>query len=593
MTAAFFLRELRRQAPVGLALVALGLLLIVSVGLFETGQLGYSVVPLVMGVLAPYLLGVASVAPDVESGAEAFLTRLPARRAGLFLARVGAALTWTGVVLAATPLAQLLAGDGLPVTQEEWPLLAGIGLTAGVLASATLRPTLLAFALGPIALAPWWAWTLLAKQLRSTIHDEPGGAAVLALLAPALVAAWVYLRGDIHGPARRPVSLAMGLLAGVTLLASGGTTAAWGVGRSLVLHERVVQTVLPADESGTALGLSRHSRWGRELVFHYFEIDHWQLHRIGERGHEVVPLPPAAYAELSADGRRILRVVPSGSASRLELHDADGALVLSVDPGKEVWEPIITRDVLLGDEPGVVWVGDVPWVELDGVWVEVGRAGRRVGGWDQTSQAASGGRVLQERGEQLLLLDLTRPDEPARSLERVPGAKAATLVAGGELLVELVHVPGEVSELRWRGLTDPALSGSVRIGVTGRPEWPDQPLDEVRVAARPGSGWLAFSAGPIHTPRGVVWDAPPVRVDLTGGRARPCGRPGSWKLLPDGRLMGWDGRSAWVESSVEGPVCDVPLSWVPLLAAHTPTGQGGVTLPSAWAPLWEGWDERR
>src|SRR4051812_15740325 len=107
----FFMRELRRQAPVAVASVVLGLLVIVAcliatdslLNRLEGAWLGFSVAV----VAAAFLLGIASVAPDAESGAQVFLAILPMRRWKEVLVRlsVAALLTLvTGILAAMVPL---------------------------------------------------------------------------------------------------------------------------------------------------------------------------------------------------------------------------------------------------------------------------------------------------------------------------------------------------------------------------------------------------------------------------------------------------------------------------------------------------------
>ena len=82
MSRTFFWRELRRQAPAGLGMLALSWILLLGTTAFTRGHHLGAVAGFCF-LLVPVLLGVYAFGPDLELGQERFLSVLPVSRSGL------------------------------------------------------------------------------------------------------------------------------------------------------------------------------------------------------------------------------------------------------------------------------------------------------------------------------------------------------------------------------------------------------------------------------------------------------------------------------------------------------------------------------
>jgi hypothetical protein len=237
----FIRREFVRQAPIGFALVGLGILLTVAALVFAAnGYMAQSAAAgtiVIMIVAAPLLFGVASVAPDTETGALAFLARVPLPARTQLLVRWGvAAGLAVATVLASWILERLLvreAGDPLETTGPVVWLLALCAFAAGVASSVAFRRTLTALLLAPVIFgAPALAIAALVHALgEGQLRALEAGAG--ASVAPFLLvgAAVAFLRSDLHRATLRPLKIVASAAVMGALVGSGGVYA-WDVAGS-------------------------------------------------------------------------------------------------------------------------------------------------------------------------------------------------------------------------------------------------------------------------------------------------------------------------------------------------------------------------
>lgn len=421
MTALLLRRELRRQLPVALAGAALGLLalLILFLGaplvlrptqVAELTPFAPQLALVLVGLVTPWLLGVSSLAPDIESGAAAFLGALPVRRERLALARLLVAMALTVAVVAPFGVYALPASpprlDARELAMSALVLLT-IGATplaAGALAGLVAGRSLPAFAATPLLLLPLGvaAEVVLVGVGR---HDPLTGVAGIATI-PLLVVGLVLV-GVRRGVGVRPgdglrfgaagfaaLLLVMGGLGGAAL-AVEGVTRVW--------HER------------------RWARRGPLLVWQ--DVRHRPSFPYFSDG-EVVAFPPAAGPSwVRGETPTGLRLGPlhtphdlSPDGRRLLVHEVIGA-----GEGRYVVVDLTSGEELLRREEG--WVDEAPWSPEPGDgFVKHGTRGWRRGvpvcvdAW------------LDRAGTSLLALDGERLAPP------VAGARVTSLRGGWALL---------------------------------------------------------------------------------------------------------------------------------------------------------------
>ena len=571
MSRSLFLREVRRQAVPAAALLALGLLLIAGFALFAgqfrfQGLRGYALVPLLMAALGPYLLGVAAVAPDVESGGEAFLSRLPLRRGPLLLLRALAAGGWSGLVVLFTLLVEGAVMGGASADDAPQVMALGVtSLTIGLLASVALRYTLLAFLLGPALVGVPMLLYELGMERLGLRWDGLALPAAVGLVAVAATTAWTYLRGDVHTPGWRPLRTSAGLLLAVVPIGLLATQAAWAfswrVGQETALHEAARR----ADGETVALAwrTSYYSRAGLGLTPVGDSGAHWLL----VSGERAIGLEQALAVYLSPDGERVLRVSRDRKPITRSLiftclETRGGGVTASTLGDGQVVDHITPEDeVLRGERCGVTWVGSEPWALVSGLdghhLVRVAAEGQRVAvpGWLRVRDV-QGPWVLASSwhfSPEWAVLDLRQPEAGFVDVPEAGfGATQARLV--GSLLVALEDGPAETA-LRWVDLEGRVPAG--RLPLPGlRPPPPGRMRlagsDERSVEAWPdGSEALIVSWG--ETPGDPSPRSHICRVDLTSGRtvdlnprlagARP--RPLGQGWLAAHQVVGPDRRVAW------------------------------------------------
>lgn len=148
------LRQVKLLAPAALATIALGVVMT-----FVAGALGsmarISLSPIEIGAtlmlyVAPWLLGIAAVAPDGESGGLAFLGALPLGKKRHLALRVGVAAAWVVVIVAPfLAVAQATAVNGAHALPEG-AILSPALFAAAVAAGAITRQSLGAFLATPL-----------------------------------------------------------------------------------------------------------------------------------------------------------------------------------------------------------------------------------------------------------------------------------------------------------------------------------------------------------------------------------------------------------------------------------------------------------
>lgn len=535
MNATLIGREVRRQAVASLALLGLGLFMIAGFALFATslrwrGVEGYGLVPFLIAILGPYLLGVAAVAPDVESGGEAFLMRLPIRRLSLLVTRSLVAAGWAGVVVSAVTLLDTLFVAGrLP---SDWPQLVGLGcgsLLAGLIASVTLRYTLLAFLCGPTLVGGpmlLYQWLLGSMSLEWR-HGPTVGMPAFFLAVGALVATWCYLRPDLLGTGWRALKLTAAVYAAVVAASLGATRVAWAVACSVTREVGLEGAAERQD--GALIAASR--------VQSYPRLGLERTNRPVEPGLLVVPgarpteLPPGNMLGFSPDGSRSLHVAYTADGSRFTIADSSGrttsvSLPYLVSP---TWGP-----TLFGERQSVGWADQVPWVVVtEGgrgtLLAEVAPGGRRLPllGATPCGFARShllvhstllvdtklGGIVIHRHQ----VLDLRRPEagfqEPAPGLA---GATEAILV--GPALVGLKDGPAG-ARLEWVDL-ERRTTGSLPLpGLSPPAPAPAESSRGVDLWAD-GDAALVVHAYNLEPARGRTDQSSTWRVDLASGEAQ-------------------------------------------------------------------------
>lgn len=537
MIRSLFVREVRRQAVPALALIGLGTLLIAAYGLFASelgwrGINGFAIVPMILAALGPYLLGVAAVAPDVESGGEAFLIRLPLRRERLLLARALAAGAWSVLVVAAVTALDALVGRGS--APDEGLQLAGLAtgaFLAGLVASITLRYTLLAFMCGPTLIgAPLLVYQFVLEEGLRLRWSDPVPFTAVALFGMALTAAWSYQRGDLVGPGWRALRLAAPVYLGLVVVGLGATEATWAVACAARREVALQGAAERADGSLTAASwVAAHPRIGLEWTGPPRERA--LLVQGGARLSELSLSRPLGF---SPDGSRSLHAAYEAHGTRFTVLDEAGSAAFSLTlPFLVSPAPPPT---LSGEVRSVGWAGQVPWVVVtEGrggpTWAaEVAPGGRRVPVVG-TARGFVGSRLLvhaqlpldTRAGAMTLelhtVLDLDRPELGLREPVGAPASANEALLVG-DALVGLIDGPAG-ARLVWTDLGREGSRGELALAGLPPPRpAPDQWSRGVEVWADGSDGLVvsAFGLDSGRTSSSRAW-----RVDLVSGQAVDLG----------------------------------------------------------------------
>ncbi len=452
----FIRRELARQAPIALASLLLGLVVLAGVLVLgstalvdmEHGARSASLSGLaIVMIAAPLLLGVATVAPDSESGAVAFLVHFPHSRAAELAIRWSVAAGLSAAAIGLDALATwLLAGPvHLPSLATIRGTEIGLGLVAvgafvaGTAASIAFRRTLNALVAAPFLLA---LPALALSQLEDVFTFPRGGIVLAGVPAIALVlvlaAIVAFFRGDLHRRGLRPTFIVLGVLAASTLVVSGAVSA-----RELHLS-KPLDTLYPWFRSNSRFVVKRtwQGPHGETLGERYLLVarDRSSATALDIKGEPI---------ELSPDGSRILA------------HGEDGMHLCLVAVGTgEVDRHVLgaapeegSRLVLAGIAPtgwadSFAWCGNRPVFVKDGALVEAfGVLAKRPSG---RIVAQGGARLVVSDGSRHYVWDLNAGQEIPSSLDDLPGDRkvVATLLSrDGTRLFALCASPVGEEEL--------------------------------------------------------------------------------------------------------------------------------------------------
>jgi hypothetical protein len=380
---ALFLRDLRRLAPVAGA-VQLGIFLMILIGRLRDEQIDAASVAAAGSALGALLLGVATVAPDTDSGAVAFLARLPISPSRALAAKVAAATFWVGAI-AAISTASTGMPDGLWHDHFKLGQALAVALASGVLASVASPRTLPAMVLAPIIAGLAWiafvAPVLLIFWMRAVL--DPGAPLVLGFSAAGIAIAFVaFARGDRHRASWRPAALA---LAGVILVDVLSVTSA-ALAHGWNIHEaprwmsvRGWQRVESADGSIVALVLEGE-RWAG------FESRIAIVDRV-QRSARLLPLRYAEPIALSPDGKRLL-------AGELSEQDPVGGWLVDLETGsvERLETAVASSWVIWGARPMIVREGNGAFELCDPRGVVV-------------AKQASTGHIVGTVGDRVAVLD--------------------------------------------------------------------------------------------------------------------------------------------------------------------------------------------
>jgi hypothetical protein len=551
-----FRRELRRQAPVAVASLALGLFvtilwLVVSesgTGRIDGAWVGFAVTV----VTSAYLLGVASVAPDAESGAQAFLATLPMGHAREMLVR------WSAALLLATGTAALAclgpawilhdvvmrpdAHFNVAVGGEIAAILpAGIvALAAGLLGSVAVRRTLVAFVTAPlfvgaIAVAFEWFHTWMHAPY---VFERTAGWALVPVILFAAAAA--HLRGDVHRPSLRPLGVASIVLGAALVLGFGSITA----GRALAWStERWILDSFPAttsrDGRRLAVNESRTSWSVREERGALVSLDSGAIERTFGRGRHAIAVDPAGETAVvldDADNWFRVEDLATGALLSRQLRRPLNPLESPGAVSARATSLVVTTPTYR--EETVVWRGRTPYF--------VCPDGRLWGGEGKVLALPADARAIESHGGSRLILrrpdasrllwDLGRREaDPAVVSDLAPAtAIDAALSPDGRIAVLLVP-SGDGFELRWADLDAPArvwktfpVTGVLErvVETTGEPLPPT-----IVVAFSPSSSKAFIAWEKTSRPAGVALDSESVIVDLATNTGHTLDLPGSDRLL--------------------------------------------------------------
>lgn len=401
-------RQVRLLFPSALASVAMGLL-VLALATLSSDQLRspMAAIDIALGFVmigAPWLLAVACIAPDGETGGLTFLRALPLRATRHLALRVLVAAAWAAVVVA--PFATV---SSLPRREvEALGLYAAVAFAAGVCAACVARRGLAAFALAPLLVAAsLGSYQLYAGSLSAPeVFVEAGGVLLIPVL---LLAAWVAFRDPALDP-RSPARKTAAVLASALVLGCGVTFAC----RAYALASPEHQVDWRVDEGIVTYTESRRSTW--DPMDAQFESTLVPLRDLGD-GAVLDQLPAGCRLDRFAQvfSQRGDRAVVR-SAGHYALVDTRARRVLSPWTGLGTLAqrrfarkrgPV--RDLGVLGQPGSVhgWVEGEPWIALE--------SGRVVTVADRTlttlppgalPESWGGHRLVVRAAEGVLLVDV-------------------------------------------------------------------------------------------------------------------------------------------------------------------------------------------
>jgi hypothetical protein len=510
----FVLRELARQAPTALGSLLLGLIVLVGVlllgttnfidGAHEARSAARSGLAIVM-VTAPLFLGVATVAPDRESGALAFLVRFPLSRAAELAIRWGIAAGLAAAAIGVAALATwFLAGTAtLPAiatigkTNIRFEHIAVVGLVSGSVASIAFHRTLSALVAAPfLILLP----ELALAKLEQTFGFSQGGlvlacvpATALALVLAAIVA---FFRGDLHRSGRRPLIIVLGVMALSTLLLEGAVSA------------REEYLARPVDRlSPWTSSIQRASRWFTDPSHRFvvkrtwrgpheekFGVEQYLLVAADLSSETALPGVPIAF---SPDGSRMLGYAHGAvclfavGSGEIECHGLERAPIeprkLELDPRSPPWVDVLA------------WRGDWPVFVKNGALMEAfGPRGPKPPG---RIEAQGGSRLVCVEGSRRFVWDLNAGAAIPSSLDDLPPdvtLEEIVLSNDGARVAALSAAPGRDDEIFFMPVTRGRIDRVVTPALGDRGLWMLSCAVIFRTEESPRFAMLDYASGAVH-----------------------------------------------------------------------------------------------
>jgi hypothetical protein len=377
-----FLRDLRRLAPYALALY--GLIAIFGLIAANIDGMRWKDSVAIASILAAGFLAVATVAPDTDSGAVAFLARLPLAPWRIATAKLAAAAVWTLSCLSMAYVAQ----EGSSSGQRDVFEIGAFAFACGGLASAAANRTLpAAIMTGVIAGVTVSGVGIPAALLDAHGVVDPRGiffdAVCLAFVGAAV---FTYARGDRHRASWRPALIASAAVLLTCTAALGTVAAAHGLQvRDAPSWLTVRESVVTSPGGRYAVVTLSGTKWAA----------HEQRVAVIDRNDATVWLLPMRFAsapEVSPDGSKLLvrnAEEPGGWLVDLASREITplGAPFADVE---KVYE---------GFAATVIWKGDEPFFASDLGRIEVrDKKGKPV------ASAPFHGRVAGTAGEWIISL---------------------------------------------------------------------------------------------------------------------------------------------------------------------------------------------
>lgn len=387
MSAALFVRELRRQGLLALALVLLCTL--IGAGCEVLSLLG---VPGVRGaewlgpvwllfLLSPWLLGVATFVPEREAGAEAFLGILPLSRGRLLALRASACLVACAANLGLGTLVGHLAAPQARLRAPEAWALSGVALLAAWVASLSFKRSLSAFAAAPILAAAGLYTLVLPWELIGSPSGFKSALLVIAVCGVAGAIPWIHARYQPLSGAH-PAGAAWRPLLGLALVSCGLASATRAADQASSRPHDLGYRLRSLGPEGPveALALVSQAPWSKDQGAEFVLV------REGPSGSPLLAWLPSDHHVWSLSPTHVL-TSSSGACfvwelERLAWSDADApGSVTSRSQAKRVSNslPAFGEGTMgplgrLGTE--LVWAGGEPFATARGAFVSItGRTG--------------------------------------------------------------------------------------------------------------------------------------------------------------------------------------------------------------------------
>jgi hypothetical protein len=554
-------RQVRLLATPALVSMALGLFPLVGLSLSDVALTASpaEVALALVAIVAPWLIAVAAIAPDAESGGLAFLGGLPLGRGRHFALRALVGVGWSLVVTA--PFFALCARELSRHQFEDYApvmvVFASLAFVAGLAAGAVARQSLAAFVAAPLLLlVPLGLYGAFLTNLRAPTEFFLAAPIVASVLL--VVAGWLGFR-DPAVSSWRPLVRTVGLLLGAVALGCGVTTAAWA--RALVFpswtHEWGTQGSVLLRFSREEPDWPSADRGWNTTVYPVAALERVStLDELAEHGEGWTFDQHLRVLAITAEGH----VLAQASYAQLLLLDLEQRKVLArVEPTRVLWP---NNRGLIVDEPIRLAPG-APW------FVDVDRTVRALGGEvlhqlpvEASLEATGGARLVATLPDgKRILVDVTTG---ARTLLDVADDGYVVLSPSGRHLTQWAYLS------RVNGLTFRDLDGGRDVTLP----FPDggRPLYNVSMSFAPDDRtvlvtWSALADEPAdeYDASTIVTEDHIAAVDLVSGAVTELPAAAGWitAWAPGGRrFVTHDG---WID-----------LDDQPTLFRPFPVGRGAV-----------------